>query len=171
MTREAIAGVTPSATQESTIVTVWPSIAMYPSGQWLGRLFDIRWPDIYFFRIGNLLALLAIPHAVFLYFLRVAPKQGTRYRLTNRRVILERGLLGVPERSIALDEFDSLKTEVLPGQQWYHAADVVFLREGDEVFRLSGISRPEAWIQTCLDAHRARCLVAQVHEQQAQSVA
>ncbi len=171
MAREAIAGVTPSATQETTIVTVWPSIALYDLGQAMGRLFQIRWPDWHIFRLGNLLALLCIPLAVALYFLRIAPKHGTRYRLTNRRVIVERGLQGLPQRSIGLDEFDAVRADQRPGQQWYDAADVVFTRGTEEVFRLGGVSRHEPWIQTCQDAHQARRLVAQVHQQQAASVA
>ncbi len=50
-------------------------------------MFELKWPDIYIFRVGNFLALLAIPYAAFLYFCRIAPKSGIRYRLTNRRVL------------------------------------------------------------------------------------
>ena len=62
--KQPIAGVTPAEWLEATITTVWPSIAAYPSGQLLGRLYSIRWPDIYIFRLGNLLALLSIPYAL-----------------------------------------------------------------------------------------------------------
>jgi hypothetical protein len=171
MTRDAIAGVSPSAIQETTIVTVWPSIALYRSGQWLGRWFDIRWPNFYFLSLGNLFALLAIPHALVLYFLRIAPRYGTRYRLTNRRVIVERGLQGIPERAIALEAFDAIRADVRPGQSWYDAADVIFLSGEQEVFRLPGVSRPQAWMQTCRDAAQARCLVAAIQQRQSQRVA
>ena len=166
--KQAIAGVAPSETAETTVMTVWPSIAMYPSGQWLGRLCEKRWPDIYIFRIGNLLALLSIPHALFLYFCRVTPKVGIRYRLTNRRVVVERGLIGQLERAVPLQEFDHIEIDVKPGQQWFHAGDLVFRRGQEEVFRLEGVSRPEAFRQTCLKTRQAHCSVAEVRRQQEQ---
>ncbi len=164
--KQPIAGVVPSETAEATIMTVWPSIATYPSGQFLGRMFELRWPDIYIFRIGHLLALLAIPYAAFLYFCRIAPKTAIRYRLTNRRVLVERGLAGVAAGWIALDEFDEIQVQVQPGQAWYHAGDLSLLREGREVLRLGGVSRPEGFRQTCWKAHLAHCLVADVRRQQ-----
>lgn len=136
-------------------MTVWPSVAMFGLGRALGRLYAIRWPDVYIFRLGNLIALAAIPVALVLFFLRIAPVIGTRYRLTNRRIIVERGLTGVPERWVELDRFDSITIEVLPGQEWYDAGDLVFRMGAVETFRLPGVSRPEAFRQTCLKAHMA----------------
>jgi hypothetical protein len=164
--KQPIAGVVPSDVAETTVMTIWPSIAMYPSGQWLGKLYSIRWPDIYIFRLGNLFALLSIPLALVLYFCRVAPKIGTRYRLTNRRVIVERGISGVEERAIQLREFDDVKIDQLPGQAWYVAADLSLCRDQLEVFRLQGVSRPEALQRVIEKAHQAHCLVASVREQQ-----
>lgn len=163
-------GAVSSNANETTIMIIWPSIALFPSGQWLGRLFMIKWPDIYIFRVGNLLALLSIPHAMFLYFCRIAPKIGIRYRLTNRHLIVERGLAAQPERSIALTDFDEIKIQVQAGQEWFHAGDLVFLREGSEVFRLGGVSRPEPFRQTCLKVHQAYRSVAHVRSQQEESV-
>ncbi len=167
--KQPIAGVVPSAEAEATVTTIWPSIAAYPSGQWLGRLCGLKWPDVYIFRIGHLLALAVIPHALFLYFCRVAPKIGIRYRLTNRRIVVERGIGGErEERAIDLSAFDAVKNEVLDGQQWYDAADMVFFRSGTEVFRLEGVSRPEPYRQTVLKTQQAHCSVAEVlREQQA----
>ena len=166
--KQPIAGVVPSETAEATITTIWPSIAVYPTGQWLGRQFSIKWPDIYIFRIGNLLALLSIPVAAFLYFCRVAPKIGIRYRMTNRRLIVERGLSGLQERSVDLSELDDVVADVKPGQEWYDAADLVFRHEGREVFRLEGVSRSESFRQTCLKTLQAYSTVSQVRQQQDQ---
>lgn len=164
--KQPIAGVVPSDAAETTIMTVWPSIAVYKSGQFLGRLCEIKWPKVYIFRLGYLFALLSIPHAVFLYFCRIAPRIGIRYRLTNRRVIIERGLNGMGESAIGLEEFDTIQIVVQPGHEWYPAGDLVFLRDGTEVFRLGGVSRPEGFQQVCLKAHLAFCSVAEVQRQQ-----
>lgn len=150
---EPIAGVVPADTRETTVMTVWPSVAKFGLGRELGKWFAIRWPDIYFFRLGNLIALLAIPLALVLFFLRIAPGIGTRYRLTNRRLIVERGLQSAAEKAVDLDRFDAIDVEVLPGQAWYHAGDLVFRLGNVETFRLEGVSRPAAFRETCLKTH------------------
>jgi hypothetical protein len=138
---------------------VWPSVAMYPLGKALGTLLAIRWPDVYFFRLGNLIALLAIPIALVLYFMRIAPVIGTRYRLTNRRVIVERGLMSVQDKAVDLDRFDSISIDVKAGQAWYDAGDLVFKLGNTETFRLEGVSRPEAFRETCLKSQMAHTMV------------
>lgn len=152
--KQAIAGVTPSQVAEATIMTVWPSICAYPSGRFLGTLYAIEFPGINrVFRLGNLIALLSIPHALLLYFWKVLPYVGTKYTLTNRRVVVQRGLNGVDERSVKLDNFDNIRIVVQPGQAWFQAGDLVFLNGNREVFRLQGVSRPEAFRMACLKTH------------------
>lgn len=150
--QQAIAGVTPAEVQEATVMTVWPSVAMFAAGRLLGRLYAIRWPDIYIFRLGHLMALAMIPVSLVLFFLRILPGVGLRYRLTNRRVIVERGIMGTEEKSVDLDRFDAIDIDVLPGQAWYDAGDLVFRLGNTETFRLEGVSRPEAFRQTILKA-------------------
>lgn len=154
-----IAGVVPPERRETTVMTVWPSVAMYPLGKALGTLFAIRWPDVYFFRLGSLIALLSIPIALVLYFMRIAPVVGTRYRLTNRRIIVERGLTSVQDKAVDLDRFDSITVDVQAGQGWYDAGDLVFKLGNVETFRLAGVSRPEAFRETCLKSHLAHTTV------------
>src|SRR5262245_54864117 len=152
---EPIPGVAPAEVKEVTVMTVWPSVAKFGMGRALGSLYAVRWPDVYIFRLGNLLALLFIPISLVLFFLRIAPGIGTRYRLTNRRIIVERGLTGVEDKAVDLDRFDSIGIDVLPGQAWYHAGDLVFRLGNVETFRLEGVSRPAAFRETCLKSHMA----------------
>lgn len=152
---QPIAGVTPAEIRETTVMTVWPSVAQFGLGRALGSLFAIRWPEVYFFRLGNLIALLAIPVALVLFFMRIAPGIGTRYRLTNRRIVVERGLSGVADRWVDLDRFDAIGIDVQPGQEWYDAGDLVFRLGNVETFRLPGVSRPAAFRETCFKAHMA----------------
>ena len=53
----------------------------------------------------------------------------------------------------ALDRFDEIEVEVLPGQEWYFAGDLVFKRGDDVTLRLRGVSRPESFRQVCMKAH------------------
>ncbi len=154
--KQAIAGITPSQVAEANVMTVWPSICAYPSGRFLGRLYGIDFPNINrVLRIGNIFALLSIPHALLLYFWKVLPNVGMRYSLTNRRVVVERGLNGVDERSVRLDNFDNVRVVVQPGQAWFQAGDLVFVNGNREVFRLQGVPRPESFRMACLKAHMA----------------
>ncbi len=209
--KQAIAGVTPAETQETTVMTAWPSVAKYGFARTLGGFYSIRFPDVAFFRLGNFIALATIPFALALYFLRIAPRKsiliqkptrdedvdegklltvtpanGASYRLTNRRLVELRNELrfriGLSKRgfwipkidfifeqevkSIHLDRFDSIEVEVLPGQAWYHAGDLVFRDGGTETFRLSGVSRPETFRATCMKSHMAYVGVKKAKERE-----
>ncbi|MFP6619437.1 MAG: PH domain-containing protein [Pirellulaceae bacterium] len=150
--KQPIAGVSPPELSEVTVMTVWPSIAVNPLGRILGRLYAIRFPDIYIFRLGNLFALLTIPIALVLFFQRLGPLVATRYRVTNRRLIVERGLRSIEESSVGLGEYNEVVVEVQPGQAWYFAGDLIFKKGDTVVFRLEGVSRPEAFRHVCLKA-------------------
>ena len=157
--KQAIAGVAPVDGAEVTVMTVWPSVASmrlagFPVGKALGRLFNIT-AGVYIFTLGNLFCLLAIPVAIVLFFKRIGPFVATRYRLTNKRLIVERGLTAQPQKAIEFDRFDKIEIEVDPGYEWYDAGDLVF-RQGDvERFRIEGVSRPEAFRQICWKSRQA----------------
>lgn len=163
---QAITGVSPASVKETTVMTVWPSNAMFAAGRFLGRGYAIRFPDVYIFRLGNLIALLSIPVALVLFFMRVAPWIGRRYTLTNRRVVVYKGLMIEEERSVALDRFDAIDIVVLPGQEWYDAGDLVFRLGNTETFRLSGVSRPDSFRAACIKAHMAYVGVKKAMERQ-----
>jgi hypothetical protein len=149
--KQAIAGVAPPELSEVTVMTIWPSVASTGAGRFLGRMMAIS-TGFWIFSVGRLMALLAIPLGPMLYFSLRAPFNVHRYRLTNRRVGIMEGINPQFNRFVDLDRFDKIEIAVAPGQQWYNAGDLVF-RNGDvETFRLPGVSRPEAFRQTCLKA-------------------
>ncbi len=106
--KQPISGVAPAELEEVTVMTVFPSIAYLWLGQQLGKAFSIRWPNVYIFRLGNLLALLSIPMALALYFYRLAPSilgaplHGVFYQITNRRICELRNEINLGEGSTAL---------------------------------------------------------------------
>ena len=153
-TKQAIAGVSPASVAETTVMTVWPSVAKFGLGRLLGRAYENR-TGTYIFRLGNLIALASIPIALGLYFLRIAPVIGARYRLTNRRIVVLRGLTAVEDKAIELDRFEKIDIEVQPGQAWYDAGDLVFRSGNIEKFRLEGVSRPAAFRVACQKSHAA----------------
>ena len=156
---QAIAGVAPVDKAETTVMTVWPSVAGVrllgiPVGKIIGRLINIK-AGFYIFTVGNLFALMAIPVGLALYFKRVGFFVATRYRVTNRRIIVERGVTAREEKAIEFDRFDNIQVEIDPGDEWYKAGDLVFRNGEVERFRLEGVSRPESFKQICWKSRQA----------------
>ena len=150
-TKQSIAGVTPAETREVTIMTVFPTLAATTPGRLIGRLCQMK-AGLGFFSLGKLFALLLIPFAIGLFAFMLAPGIIIRYRLTNRRIVVQKGLRGIDQRWVDFDRFDAIDVEVLPGQEWYPAGELIFRRGPIETFRLSGVSRPETFRRTCLAA-------------------
>lgn len=147
--KQAIPGISSSATSEVTAMIVWPSNAAHGIGRFLGKLYAID-AGFSVLTVGNLFVVLSIPIAIVIYISHALPGIGTRYRLTNRRVIVERGITGAAERWIELDRFDRIEVLVRPGQQWYAAGDLIFYLGERETFRLKGVSRPESFKAACI---------------------
>jgi len=158
--KQSIAGVVPPSVAEATVMTVWPSVGSTALGQWLGRLYRIK-AGLGPVSIGRLALLLTIPFGLALYFSLRMPWALRRYRLTNRRVSIERGLKGHVEQYADLDRFDAIDLVVHPGQEWYDCGDLVFRRGQIETLRLPGVSRPEPFRQACLKVRQAYVTVAQ----------
>jgi hypothetical protein len=166
--KQAIAGVAPPDLEEVTVMAIWPSISALAGGRAWGRLYGIeagRGLMPWGLTVGKLIAFASIPLILPAYFLLRLPGGGVpggklwwsnplcrHYRLTNRRLVIEHPLGGPEVRSIALDDFDSVETVVLPGQRWYKSGELVFRKGQIETFRLSGVPRPETFRRTCLEA-------------------
>jgi hypothetical protein len=132
---------------------VYPSLAATGIGRFLGRQYALS-AGVWVVTLGHLIALASIPLVVPLFFLLINPFSGRRYRLTNRRLIIERGVQGHPEQWVELDRFDTIEVEVQPGQEWYPAGDLIFRKGQIETFRLLGVKRPETFRQTILKTAR-----------------
>lgn len=162
--KQAIAGVSPATVGETTIMTVWPSLAATAYGRWWGRRFANQAGLTLFgipLTLGRLLALVSIPLILPFYFHTLIPRLPLvvfgwpnpaclRYRLTNRRIVVEHPFGGGEQQSVSLDRFDSVTLEVQPGQEWYPAGDLVFRNGPIETLRLTGVPHPEPFRQTCL---------------------
>jgi hypothetical protein len=151
---QSIAGVVPPSVAEATIMMVWPSVAATAPGRLLGRLAGIR-AGFGPLTLGRLIAIGSIPLAAALYFSMRLPWAIRRYRLTNRRVTIEEGVQGTVQQYTDLDRFDRIEIEVRPGQEWFPAGDLVFLKGGVETLRLAGVPRPEVFRQACLKVRQS----------------
>ena len=156
-----VSGVVPPSVAEATIMTVWPSVAVTGLGRSLGMLYLIK-EGFGPVSIGRLALLATIPIGLMLYLSLRLPWAIRRYRLTNRRVIVEQGINPQVKQFVPLSGFDTVDVEVSPGQEWYAAGDLVFRRGPIETLRLSGVSRPESFRRVCLEARQAYVSVAAI---------
>ena len=161
-----IPGVAPATLKEVTVMVVWPSIAATAWGRFWGRRFENDLGISVFgipITVGRIVALLSIPFILPVYFHMLVPRlpfvffgivndSCRRYRLTNRRVIIEHPFRGGEMQSVSLDRFDTIDVDVLSGQQWYNAGDLVFRNGPIETLRLTGVPRPQSFRHTCLKA-------------------
>lgn len=152
---------------ETPAMTVWPSIAAFPLGRKVGQLCSIGGFGK-FFTIGKLMALATIPVSLGLFFWRLAPGIARRYVLTSKRVVVVRGLGAEEGESIGLGDFDSIVVEVLPGQKFLRAGDLVFQSAEKEAFRLPGVQHPEGFRRACLRGQQALTAVSRVVTEQAE---
>lgn len=143
------------AVSETRMATRWPTIGYCSLGRVCGGLCGITTGFTRIFTVGTLMMLVTLPVTLAIYAWQLMPFVCRRYRLTNRRVRILKGYTAVEDSSIGLDEFDTIDVEVLPGQEWLQAGDLVFRSGEKEVFRLAGVSRPETFRQTCLKAKQA----------------
>ncbi len=151
---------------ESTLTVRWPTITATVPGRLVGRLAAIGPGFGTTITLGVLLSLVTLPVSLAVYAWQLMPFVARRYRLTDRRIVVQRGLTPVEHESIAYDQFDEIEVKTLPGQAWLHAGELVFRRDGQEVFRLWGVSRPEIFRQVCLEAQNARLAVDRILAQQ-----
>lgn len=108
--KQAIPGLSLSGQREVTAQTVWPSVSATSVGRFWGRLYEPR-GGFPVFNLGTLFLVLSIPVVLPIYLWYVLPGVGTRYRITNRRVVAERGMAGRVEREISLEQFDRIEIE------------------------------------------------------------
>ncbi|HEY1602493.1 MAG TPA: PH domain-containing protein [Pirellulales bacterium] len=165
--KQAIAGVAPPTSSEVTVMTVWPSIAVTGLGRFLGRRYESRLGIGNIWTVGNVWKIASIPVALGLFFMLLAPGFNRRYRLTNRRLIIEKGIVPAPESSVLLDDFDAIDIEFLPGQEWFPCGEMIFRKGKIETFRLSAVPRPESFRQVCLKTQRSYTSVKNVLAHQA----
>jgi hypothetical protein len=155
-------------------MSVWPSISAGPWGRWLGRWFDNR-TGISIggipITLGWILVVKTIPLTAFLYAHKIVPRipfvvfgwqnsNCRRYRLTNRRVIIDHPFTRHEFSSLPIEGFETVELEQRPGHAWFRAADIVFRRGPSEVFRLPGVPHAEAFRQTILKTKRSRATTA-----------
>ena len=137
---QAIAGVVSDKEKETTVMTVWPSIGATAYGRWWGRRFENQLGITLFgvpITVGRLMALASIPFILLPYFHMLTPRLPfivfgvpnagcRRYRLTNRRVIVEQAFGGVSSRASRATDSSRWKSRPSPDRLGIRPATLSF---------------------------------------------
>ncbi|HEX4592403.1 MAG TPA: PH domain-containing protein, partial [Gemmataceae bacterium] len=149
---QAVTGVTPPQIGEAIIRDVWPSVAAYPGPAGLARacyrtivLAPIGWfvlAPIYFMK---LLAVMPGLHGL-----------ATRYRLTNRRLMICKGMKPVPDKEVPLDRIKDVKLVTDANSEFFVAGTLdVIDANGQTMLTLPGVREPESVRHAILQAAAA----------------
>jgi hypothetical protein len=140
---QPVTGVVSPQTAEARVRTAWPTVvdansAVANVGRALIRsvvLAPLGW-------------VLMAP----LYFKKVLPFLGKRYALTNRRLMVQRGLRARPKQEVALADIDDVRLAEGSYNAFYRSGDLEVISGGKVVLKLTGVSEPEAFRQAILNA-------------------
>jgi uncharacterized membrane protein YdbT with pleckstrin-like domain len=130
--RQVITGLVPPELAEARIREAWPSVARMPAIAGLGRMLSRT----------LILAPLAWLLMSALYFGKLLPFVATRYTLTNRRLMIRKGLQGKPAQEVPLAEIDEVRIVTDANSDFFRAANLEIVSKGQVRMTLAGV--PEA---------------------------
>ena len=143
--KQAVAGLVPPEVAEANIRETWPSVAAFPAVASLGRVLT-----------GTIvLAPLGWFVMFWAYFGKLLPFLARRYAITNRRVMIRRGLKGTPGQEIALADIDDVHVQTDANSDFFRAANLEILAKGQVALTLHGVCDPESFRHAILNARNA----------------
>jgi hypothetical protein len=143
--RQAVTGLTPPQTGEAIIREIRPSVSAHPAVSGLAqKLTDTM-----------ILAPLAWLMLAPLFALKYSPFVSRRYTLTNRRLMIQRGLKPRPIQEIPLADIDEVRVIPASNNAFYRSGTLEILSHGKVVMQLPGVAQPEGFRHAILNAYRA----------------
>ena len=148
MRQQVVTGLVPPQVGEALIRQEWPSVAATPAVAGLGRAVMSR---PYLRVLAPLTWLLMAP----LYFVKILPFLAKRYTLTNRRLMIQRGLKPRPTHEVALADIDEVRLRTDANSAFYRAGTLEILSKGQVVLTLPGVPEPESFRHAIVNAYKA----------------
>ena len=141
----AVTGLLPPQRGEAIIRETWPGVEDVPAAAGLARtlmrtivLAPLGW-------------LLLAP----LYFKKILPFIAKRYTLTNRRLMIRRGLRPTPSHEVALADIDDVRIAAGGINPFYRSATLEVLSKGQVALTLRAVKDPESFRRAILNAKAA----------------
>jgi hypothetical protein len=144
--RQPVTGLTPPQRAEALVREVRPSVAAIPAISGPARRLI---QTVFLAPLGWLMLAPLFP-------LKFHPFICKRYTLTNRRLMVRRGLARPrPIQEVALADIDDVRVDPASRDDFYHAGTLEVLSQGKTVLRMPGVPQPEAFRHAILNAARA----------------
>jgi hypothetical protein len=144
--RQAVTGVMPPQLGEAMIREAWPTVLEAQSG--LAQLAQKLIKTIFLAPLGWLLLL---P----LFGKRLLPFLSKRYTLTNRRLMVQRGLRPSPAQEIALSDIDEVRLVPDSFDRFYLSGTLEVVSKGQVALTLAGVPEPEGFRHAVVNAVKA----------------
>jgi hypothetical protein len=157
--KQIITGVVPPQAGEAMIRELWPSVAAHPAVAGLGKnLTQIAGKiarTVVLFPVGLAIAAVAWVIMAPAYFGKLLPFVAKRYTLTNRRLMIRRGLKPKPSKEVALADIDDIRIVKDANSDFFMSGTVEVISKGQVVLKLPGVPGPEAFRHAILNAVKA----------------
>lgn len=130
---------------ETRIREIWPTVARIPAIAGLGKLFinSIILAPLGWLVMGGV------------YFIKILPVVGTRYRLTNQRIAIMRGWGKSASAEVPLCDIDDVQVDAGTLDTFFRSADLKIVKNGSVALTLPAVPDPEAFRHSILDARNA----------------
>ncbi len=140
--KQPVTGLTPPERGEAMIRETWPGVNDVPG---IAGLAHTLMRTII---LAPLAWLLLAP----CYFKKILPFIAKRYTLTNRRVMIRRGLKPKPVREVALSDIEDVRIEDGTFSSFYRTATLEIVAHGSVAMHLRAVKDPETFRRAILNA-------------------
>ncbi|MCS6977284.1 MAG: PH domain-containing protein [Gemmatales bacterium] len=183
MRTQPVMGIVPPSVAEARIAERWPTVAAYPfvskpaaALQTLAKglivsILKLHWLlaailMIFVLPLSFLIALAAWLMLAPFFFAKILPGFMTRYVLTNKRLMVQRGWSRRIVKEVPLTEMDKVQVVAGSEQPFYTSADLEILSNGKVLLRLPGVDEYEQFRVQIENAYIAWGRKEQPKEQQ-----
>src|SRR6267378_3474055 len=142
---QAITGLIPPGVSEALIRQNWPSVAMNPTIATLGRKLSLTY----------ILAPLGWLLMALVFFGKFFPLTAVRYAVTNKRVLIRKGITGVPGAEVPLSEIDDVRVVTDANSDFFRAGTLEIISGGQVRLTLPGVPEPEGFKHAIINACNA----------------
>ena len=130
---------------ETRIREIWPTVARIPAVANLGKL------------LINSIVLAPLGWLVMagVYFIKILPVVGIRYRLTDKRIAIMRGWGKATSAEVPLTDIDDVQIDPATVDNFFRSANLKIMRAGSAAMTLTAVPDPESFRLAILSARNA----------------
>jgi hypothetical protein len=135
----------PSDDRGIRIREIWPTVKRIPAVANLGKF------------LTNTILLAPLGWLVMsgVYFGKLLPIIGVRYRLTDKRIMILRGWKGSISQQVLLTDIDDVILDPASIDQFFRSANLEIMRDGKVAMTLTAVPDAESFRHMILDARNA----------------